>query len=75
MADATIQFHMVETQKPVVGKSWSLMGEEHARAVDGWLSTFKSPPEIISHKHTETSFIADGDMPYLRIVDAFVYRA
>ena len=73
MSDSPLQFHMVQTQKPVVGKSWAVMGEEHARNVDNWLAHFKSPPTIISHQHTESSFIADGDMPYLRIVDAFVY--
>lgn len=75
MADGTLQFHTVESQKPVVGKSWASMGAEHRRAVNDWLSAFATPPEILSHQHTETSFVADGDMPYLRIVDAFVYRA
>ncbi len=75
MPETPLQYRAIETQKPVVGKQWSTMGEVHAREVDAWLSTFQPPLEIISHQHTETSFVADGDMPYLRIVDVFVYRA
>ncbi|MHC5021583.1 MAG: hypothetical protein ACYTGX_16045 [Planctomycetota bacterium] len=74
MADGQVQYHAVQTQLPLVGKRWETIGQTHAQAVEAWLATFGAPPEIVSHHHSETSFTADGDMPYLRIVDAFVYR-